>query len=160
MIIFLTYISFKTWGDILLISCVIDVKVMPPLKINYRKHFWNWHAGAPPIWSLFKTILLTEHSLSTEEFFSLLVSLSLTFNSVQLLFEPGWLQEDKNKTKGRKILTMLNLISGAIRLKIRSLKSAIIPFVKFLWLLKFESLLSFPFRNTAISQLVSKNVAW
>ena len=54
---------------------------------------------------------------------------------------------------------MLNLISGAIRLKIRSLKSAIIPFVKFLWLLKFESLLSFPFRNTAISQLVSKNVA-
>ena len=133
MTIFLTYNSFKTWGDVLLISC----------------REWHGHAAAeienasgidtpvllrsdpflkPSVW-----LNVNEHW----EVFSLLVSLSLTFNVLQLFFL-SCLQE--NKPYRKKDLHYA--LGGVIRLKIRSSKSAIIPFFKCLWLWKFESLLS------------------
>ena len=85
-----------------------------------------------------------------DEFFPFLSIIIFDFQHSSIIFRAGVIARKQN-IKGRKILTMLNLISGVIRLKIRSFKSAIIPCFKFLWLRKFESLLCYPFETQTLS---------
>ena len=93
MIIFLTYNSFKTWGDVL-ISCLDLCQGHAAAEIENTS---GWHAGTPTI------CLKPSFWLNTQwapRIFSLLVSLSLTFNILQLFF-----RENETYLKGKKMLT-------------------------------------------------------